>query len=116
MRSPFDDVIEAQQTPPVTARTLEARGGERRRPPGGKPLVRLLQLLESAGYTGPTETALDAAVSHENRDEFRKRAIQFSAAPSEEGHPGGPRAPRGRARRGAAEDAESSGVAPPGRM
>ena len=73
MRGRLDDDIETRQ----------AEGdGERRRSPGGKPLVRLLQQLESAGYTRTAGTTLRIAVPEEEaREEFRQEAAQFTAAP-----------------------------------
>ncbi len=92
MRGSFDDAIEA-------GRTLEAGEEARRRPPGGKALIRLLQLLESAGYTETANVSLELAVSEDNREEFRAQAVRFTAAPS--GGPPGDRPPArsGRSRR-----------------
>ena len=97
MRGPFDDAIEAQQEPLLTR--AAAAEEQWRRPPGGKPLIRLLQLLETAGYATPAETAVEVAVSEENRVEFRTRAVQFTAAPSGV-VPGGGTAAPSRPRRG----------------
>jgi hypothetical protein len=80
MRGPQDNVIEAQQAP-VTTEGL-ATAPVRSRPPGGKALLRQLQLLESAGFTEAAISAIQSAVSEENREEFRIRSARFSAAPS----------------------------------
>jgi hypothetical protein len=101
MRGPFDDAIEGQQAPPVTGRAVPER--ERGRPPGGKPLLRLLQLLESAGYAETVNATVQLAVSEDAREEFRDRASQFTAAPGEAAGGGGERTPR-RGRRGARTD------------
>jgi photosystem II stability/assembly factor-like uncharacterized protein len=93
MRGPFDDVIEAEPTP-------RAREEERRRPPGGKALLRLLQLLESAGYTETANASIESAVSEDNREEFRAQAARFTAAPSGEPPGGRPSAHSSRSRRG----------------
>jgi len=77
MRGRFDDAIEAQQA------TAVAEGQrERRRPPGGKALVRLLQLLESAGYTEVANATVRSAVSGEEaREEWREYAEQIPGLP-----------------------------------
>jgi hypothetical protein len=122
MRGPFDDAIEV---PPEDAEAEEsiAAGVETRPPlPGGKPLLRLLELLESAGYTDVAEATVDMAMAEEAREEFMERAAQFTAAPS--GEPAGmgeSRRARTRRRRsakggkskeaGAAEAAESVAIA-----
>ena len=60
----------------------ESREGSR--PPGGKSLIRLLQLLESAGYTGAASVAIQTAVREQDREEFREVTEQFSLIPSDE--------------------------------
>lgn len=85
MRGPQDNEIEARQAP-VTNEGIAA-AQEYRHPPGGKVLLRQLQLLESAGFTAAATAAIQSAVSQENREEFRTRATQFTAAPS--GNPSG---------------------------
>ncbi len=74
MRGSFDEAIEA-------GRALKAGEEERRRPPGGKALFRLLQLLESSGYTETANATIESAVSEDNREEFRAQAARFTAAP-----------------------------------
>jgi Repeat of unknown function (DUF5648) len=59
MRGPQDDAIERR----------------RRRPPGGKALVRLLQLLDSAGLTEAAERAVAAAVGNGEVGEERRAAL-----------------------------------------
>lgn len=80
MRGPQDNVIEAQQAPVTTEGLAAAQ--ERPRPPGGKALLRQLQLLESAGFTEAAASAIQSAISEENREQFRIRSAQFTAAPS----------------------------------
>ena len=62
MRGRLDDAIESRRAAPEGRR-------ERRRPPGGKPLVRLLQLLESAGYTRTADASIRIAVGEEETRE-----------------------------------------------
>jgi len=91
---PYDDAIEAQQGVGVRGDPPEPGEEEQeRRPPGGKALVRLLELLERAGYTDAAEAAVEAAIPEEARDAFLERAAQFTAAPSRK-----PAAPGGRTR------------------
>src|SRR5690349_20623255 len=75
MRESSDDAIKAGHT---------HRAGERElpRPPGGKALIRLLYLLESAGYSNVADASLKAALSEDKREEFRVQAVQFTAAPN----------------------------------
>jgi hypothetical protein len=59
------------------------------RPPGGKALVRLLQLLESAGYTETANAAVQSALRDADaRQEFLELDAQLTAAPGGE-LPGG---------------------------
>src|SRR5829696_4559608 len=83
VRGRFDDAIEAQQASAVA----EGRR-ERRRPPGGKVLVRLLQLLESAGYTELANATVRSAVNGEEaREELREYVAPFMALPDDEASP-----------------------------
>lgn len=77
MRGPQDDLINAQQA-------LTTTEGGSRRPPGGKVLLRELQLLESAGFTGVAAAAIQAVVNESQREEFLAQEAQFTAAPSSE--------------------------------
>ena len=81
MRGPYDRNIEAQQGPAATESLAAVTEGERRRPPGGNALLRLLHMLESAGYAGTAEATVRAAVSEEYREQFEALAMRFSAAP-----------------------------------
>lgn len=121
MRGPFDDVIEARLEPAAEVTAADATRAEAeveapRRPPGGKPLVRLLQLLESAGLQETADAAVQVAVSDEGRGAFLERAARFTAAPGGEPAGGAPaRAPRARSRGrrpAAEEDAEAAPAAP----
>jgi hypothetical protein len=101
MRGSFDETIEAQRG----AEEREAAPEEEevaRRPPGGKALVRLLQLLESAGYTDAAAATVERAVSEGEREEFQARAPAFSAAPETRKR----RTTRTRARRGRTAESE----------
>ena len=80
MRGRFDDAIEAKQAADVAV--------GRRRPPGGKVLVRLLQLLESAGYTELANARVRSAVSGEEaREQWREYAEQIPGLPGGETSP-----------------------------
>ncbi len=96
MRGPADSAIEG--VPETAARDAvdEAAERESRRPPGGKALLRLLQLLESAGYEEAAVESIEAAVAGEATEVFEARAVQFSAAPST-GVPGADHYARARA-------------------
>lgn len=63
---------------------MRGESREGRRPPGGKSLIRLLQLLESAGYTGAASVAIQTAVREQDREEFSEVTEQFSLIPSDE--------------------------------
>ncbi len=78
MRRPQDEAIEARQAAVSTGGQATVRP----RSPGGKALLRQLQVFESAGFTEMATAAIQSAVSEENREEFRTRAAQFTAAPS----------------------------------
>lgn len=84
MRGPTDDVIETKQVPTEPEGTPEADEEPRRRPPGGKALLRLLQLLESAGFEDSANDTVRIALNETNREEFGVRAAQFTASPSGE--------------------------------
>lgn len=84
MRGPLDDAIEEAQAPERREGAVQVEG-DRRRPPGGKPLVRLLQVLESAGYAQAAQAAVERAVSEDAVEEFQRRATQFTAAPDGNG-------------------------------
>lgn len=99
MQGSFDDAVEAQQRSPGPERR-----GEGRRLPGGKALLRLLQLLESAGYSGTAAATVELAVSDDARDEFMARAKPFTASPNGEVAGGETPTPRSRARRGRTAD------------
>src|SRR5687767_4563985 len=75
MRGPFDDVIGESQEPATRAARGEAAPAPRPKPPGGKALMRLLQLLESAGYSGIAQETLTRAVSTPASRESARRYI-----------------------------------------
>ena len=85
MRGPFDDVIAAQQQPELVEEGVpEEEAAEHPLLPGGKPLARLLQLLEAEGMTETAAEAVEVAVPAEDRAEFDARMAQFTADPSGE--------------------------------
>src|SRR3954449_5567841 len=98
MRGPDDDAIETQIAGgPPTARAAEAEAPPR--PPGGKALLRLLELLASAGYDDAARATVELAVNADEQAAFRERAPAFAALP--EGvqlGSGGAARPRGRRR------------------
>jgi hypothetical protein len=97
MRGPFDDVVETSG---------EAKE-KRRRPPGGKALIRQLQLLESAGYVQLKEEMIESSVSEEAREELRTYDARFTAVPTAEApedDTSSPRRGRGRGSPGTEEE------------
>jgi hypothetical protein len=109
----MDDAIQAVQG----VGPAEAAAGaehERQRPPGGKALMRLLQLLQSEGLPATSDRVVQAAVAGDQREAFRAHAARFSVA---SGRPGGGGAggsrtrARSRARLDAAVEAEAGGIA-----
>jgi hypothetical protein len=88
MRGQLDNVIGTQQGA-EEARAPEAGEQEPPRPPGGKALMRLFQVLERSGFTETAEESLELAVSQDKKREFRAQAVQFTAAPG--GEPAGGR-------------------------
>ena len=92
MRGPIDEMIDARQTgaepPAADARKAVAEAAPKK-PPGGKALLRLLQLLESRGFEESAAEVIDAAVHDEARDELRSRLKQFTAAPDAKVDEGG---------------------------
>jgi len=116
MQGSLDDAIETPQDSVAAAPVPEEGRPERRRPPGGKALMRLLQLLESAGYTEAANATIELAVSEEAKEEFKAKAMQFTSAPGESA-PGGETSPPRRARRSRAaaesETAEAEAGATP---
>lgn len=89
MRGQLDNVIGTQQEAEEARRT---EGGEQEppRPPGGKALMRLLQVLERSGYTEAADETVELAVNEDKTRGFRAQATQFTAVP--EGGPAGGRA------------------------
>lgn len=77
MRRPDEEAEEMV----IETATLDAR--PRIQPPGGKPLLRLTQLLESAGYERIAESAVNAAVSEDQGPVALSLVEFYSAAPGE---------------------------------
>ena len=116
MRGPIDEMIDARQTggepPAVDARKAVAEAAPKK-PPGGKALLRLLQLLESRGFEESAAEVIDAAVHDEARDELRSRLKQFTAAPDAKVDEGGrARHVRARGAKGRTRTTDESGGAP----
>jgi photosystem II stability/assembly factor-like uncharacterized protein len=82
MRGPLDDAVEHQEEMTGVEEAPAARVQTSPRLPGGKPLLRLLEVLESAGYVDAAEASVDLAVAPEAQEEFAARASRFTAAPS----------------------------------
>jgi hypothetical protein len=78
MRGPHDEEILVAQTP------AGQDPAARRRPPGGKPLTRLLQLLEARGFEETAAAVIDAAVPEGSRDLFYALTEPFTSSPSRE--------------------------------
>ena len=105
MRSPFDDAIAAQQNEAVVEEQDPARAAERR-PPGGKPLLRLMALLQRDGFAEPAATAVALAVPDDARAAFEEHLARLGAAP--EAKAKAPARARGRGRAAAKKDAAPS--------
>ncbi|MEO7271484.1 MAG: hypothetical protein ABI211_05705 [Vicinamibacterales bacterium] len=73
MRGPQDD-----QVPDTTSRTLSRSAAQGQKPPGGKALQRLVQLLELRGYDGLAETVVEAAVQPEAKEAVLARAHAYT--------------------------------------
>ena len=120
MRGPLDEAIDALQVPAGPG-AGEAHGAAAarppsKRPPGGKALVRLLQLLESRSLEETAAHVVEAAIDEESRGEFDARMAQFSAAPNAKAEGGTPetgRAGRTRGRKRARPAAEGYEEAAP---
>jgi ligand-binding sensor domain-containing protein len=82
MRGPADEAIETAAPEGATAKGAKETLGQL---PGGKPLARLLQLLESAGYTDTAQQLVESAIDAPERKELSGRAKRFTANP--EGKP-----------------------------
>jgi hypothetical protein len=76
MRGPHDEEILANQAADRTEASAQQPT------PGGKPLIRMLHLLEARGYQETAAAAIDAAVPEDSRDLFYARAEQFTSSPT----------------------------------
>ena len=98
MRGPKD-----AELPPITATAENAEAsGAKTRPPGGKVLLRLLDLLVKKGYSNLAVDAIEAALPEEVKETY---LTAFELSPAESKRP----ATRGRGARAA----ESNAAAPP---
>ena len=84
MRGPLDDAIAQQRGLAVLEE--DAEHAEKRRPPGGKPLLRLMQLLERSGFQVPAEAVKEMAVSGKTRDAFLEQLRQVTVASDGDGN------------------------------
>ena len=82
MRGPTDSEYDVELESLQESSTDEAP----RRPPGGKALQRLLQVLDSAGYSAMAEAAVHVAVNEDDLENFESQTNLVSAAPP--GSPG----------------------------
>ncbi|MEA2511457.1 MAG: hypothetical protein QOJ59_944 [Thermomicrobiales bacterium] len=114
-QGPFDDTITTPQDVAEAARAPGVAAEERRPLPGGKALLRLVELLETAGYTNTASAVIDRAVPEEEADTVRALVAQISPAAAGE-TPEGEATPASRRRRGrtgrAAEESEADAGAP----
>jgi hypothetical protein len=101
VRSPFDDAIAAQQDEAVVEEQDPVRAAERR-PPGGKPLLRLMALLQRDGFAEPAATAVALAVPDDARAAFEEHLARLGAAPDAQAK--APARARGRGRAAAKKD------------
>ena len=72
MRAPNEEAIDNVGAP--------AHGAERPQPPGGKPLMRMLQLLGQAGYEDAAADAVTTAIDESQRPEFQEFAQRLAPA------------------------------------
>ena len=77
MRGPHDEQIVTAYTPETADMAVAAQ-----RTPGGKPLLRLLQLLEARGYEHVAEATIETAVPEESREVFYARVEQHTSSPT----------------------------------
>jgi hypothetical protein len=75
VRGPHDELIKAAE------RAGEPTELVAQPIPGGKPLLRLLQMLDSRGLAASAARVVQDAVPEELRASFRARALKFSASP-----------------------------------
>jgi hypothetical protein len=80
MRDP-DETAEAGQTPEAPAEGASAARPRRATTPGGKPLLRLLELLGTAGYDQAAVETVDMAVDTARQESFRRHAETLVALP-----------------------------------
>jgi hypothetical protein len=90
MQGPDDDVIESQ----LAGVESTSRAAEEEPPPppeGGKPLLRLLQLVGSAGYAEAVTASVDVAVVEDDREDLRARLSEYISLPPAAENGGGKR-------------------------
>ena len=97
MRGPQDERIVAVEEPDPELAAA--------RVPGGKALVRLLQLLEARGYESLAGAAIETALPADARDLFYSRAERFTSSPTRRVARRGTSGERPAPRRGAARGA-----------
>lgn len=90
MRGPFDNLqddkeLPADLTPAGGAAAAPQAGRPVRKPPGGKVLLRLLDLLETRGLEAAAEATIAAAVPAEQRGEYKAGSPLRMLAPPQGG-------------------------------
>lgn len=80
MRGPFDDAIEPGQEQPAAAAARREAAPRKPKPPGGKALMRLLQMVETAGYSGIAEQTIEQAVPPQSRQVVRGQQPHVATA------------------------------------
>lgn len=81
MEGPLDESIaNVPETSTTTALTVEAE--RPRKPPAGKVLQRLLDMLEPRGFDEATRAVIEIAVPNESREEFVDQMFLRSASPA----------------------------------
>ena len=72
MKGPFDDTQDNQASLTEGAASVQT-GRSSRKPPGGKALLRLLDLLESRGLSEAAAATVAAAVPEEQKADYASR-------------------------------------------
>src|SRR5215218_2243027 len=102
-QGPYDDATLAPRSATIEVSEPEAVAAERPPLPGGKALLRLLQLLETSGYTETANATIEAVVPTEDTASVREMVAQFVPTPDGEA-PGASADARRRTRRGRASE------------